>query len=105
MLGSPLPDLFGNLSLNLTLWNRLRIFTVADYQMGAQGIAVDDVLRFFFGVQDDDRFPKAPDGTIPSLSQASFFDMAGVWVEDTDFLKVRLISLGYTIPRNSTRIN
>lgn len=103
ILGSPLPDLFGNLSLNLTLWNRLRIFTVADYQMGAQGIAVDDVLRFFFGVQDDDRFPKAPDGTIPSLSQASFFDMAGVWVEDTDFLKVRLISLGYTIPEKFYR--
>lgn len=103
LLGSPLPDLFGNLSLNLTLWNRLRIFTVADYQLGAQGIAVDDVLRFFFGVQDDDRFPKAPDGTIPSLSQASFFDMAGVWVEDTDFLKVRLISLGYTIPEKYYR--
>ena len=98
VLGDPLPDLFGNLSLNLTLWNRLRLFTVADYQMGAQGIAVDDVLRFFFGVQDDDRFPVAPDGTIPALTQASFFDLAGVWVEDTDFLKVRLISLGYTIP-------
>jgi hypothetical protein len=98
VLGSPLPDVFGNLSLNLTLWNRLRLFTVADYQRGAQGIAVDDVLRFFFGVQDDDRFPKAPDGSIPALSQASFFDLAGVWVEDTDFLKVRLISLGYTIP-------
>ena len=98
VLGDPLPDMFGNLSLNLTLWNRLRLFTVADYQVGAQGIAVDDVLRFFFGVQDDDRFPQAPDGSIPALSQASFFDLAGVWVEDTDFFKVRLISLGYTIP-------
>ena len=98
VLGSPLPDVFGNLSLNLTLWNRLRLFTLADYQVGAQGIAVDDVLRFFFGVQDDDRFPKAPDGSIPALNQASFFDLAGVWVEDTDFLKIRLISLGYTIP-------
>ena len=97
-LGSPLPDVFGNMTVNLTLWNRLRFFAVADYQTGAQGIAVDDVLRFFSGIQDDDRFPKAPDGSIPSLSQASFFDLAGVWVEDTDFVKVRLLSLGYTIP-------
>ncbi|MFK7845445.1 MAG: TonB-dependent receptor [Rhodothermales bacterium] len=98
VLGDPLPDVFGNLSLSLTLWNRLRVFALADYQVGAQGIAVDDVLRFFNGSQDDDRFPKAPDGTIPSLTQATFFDLAGVWVEDTDFFKVRLISLGYTIP-------
>ncbi len=103
VLGSPLPDVFGNLSLNLTLWNSLRFFAVADYQLGAQGIAVDDVLRFFSGVQDDDRFPKAPDGSTPALNQASFFDLAGVWVEDTDFLKIRLLSLGYTIPQKYYR--
>ena len=99
-LGSPLPDYFGSLSLSLTLWSRLSLFATADYQVGAQGIAVDDVLRFFNGVQDDDRFPKAPDGSTPSIGQApgGFFDLAGVWVEDTDFLKVRLISLSYTLP-------
>ena len=102
-LGSPLPDVFGNLSLSLTVLNRLRLFALADYQVGAQGIAVDDVLRFFNGSQDDDRFPKAPDGTVPSLTQATFFDLAGVWVEDTDFIKVRLISLGYTIPEKYYR--
>ncbi len=97
-LGSPLPDAFGSLGLSLTLWNRLSLSATADYQLGAQGIAVDDVLRFFNGVQDDDRFPKAPDGSTPALGQAGFFDLAGVWVEDTDFLKVRLISLRYTLP-------
>ena len=102
-LGSPLPDMFGNLSISLTLWNRLRLFTLADYQMGAQGIAVDDVLRFFSSIYDPNRFPMAPDGTQPSVGQASFFDLAGVWVEDTDFLKMRLISLGYTIPEKFYR--
>ena len=102
-LGSPLPDVFGNLSLSLTLMNRFRLFALADYQVGAQGIAVDDVLRFFNGSQDDDRFPKAPDGSVPALTQATFFDLAGVWVEDTDFFKVRLISLGYTIPEKLYR--
>ena len=102
-LGSPLPDVFGNLSLSLTVLNRLRLFALADYQVGAQGIAVDDVLRFFNGSQDADRFPTAPDGSIPALTQATFFDLAGVWVEDTDFFKVRLISLGYTIPEKFYR--
>ena len=98
VLGSPLPDVFGTLGLNARLFSRLDLLVSADYQLGAQGIAVDDVLRFFSGVQDDDRFPKAPDGSTPALAQGGFFDLAGVWVEDTDFLKVRLISLGYDVP-------
>lgn len=96
-LGSPLPDVFGNLSLTATFRNRFRLFVTADYQRGAQGVATDDVLRFFGGIQDEDRFPRADDGSIPALS-SSFFDLAGAWVEDTDFLKVRLISLSYTLP-------
>lgn len=101
-LGSPLPDAFGNLSLTTTFRNRLRFFIVADYQWGAQGVATDDVLRFFSGVQDEDRFPRNAEGEIPAL-EASFFDLAGAWVEDTDFLKVRLISLSYTLPEEWLR--
>ena len=98
VLGSPLPDVFGTLGLYARVFERVELLMSADYQFGAQGIAVDDVLRFFGGVQDADRFPTAPDGSIPALSQGTFFDLAGVWVEDTDFLKVRLISLSYDVP-------
>lgn len=97
-LGSPLPDAFGNFTLNVTFRNRLRFFAVADYQWGAQGVAVDDVLRFFRRVQDPNRFPKDEEGNTPALQQASFFDLAGAWVEDTDYLKVRLLSLSYDLP-------
>jgi TonB-dependent SusC/RagA subfamily outer membrane receptor len=99
VLGSPLPDVFGTLGLSARVLDRLDVLVSADYQIGAQGIAVDDVLRFFNGAQDEDRFPRAPDGSIPALGQGTFFDLAGVWVEDTDFLKVRLISVGYEVPR------
>lgn len=98
VLGSPLPDVFGTLGLNARVLDRVEVLVSADYQIGAQGIAVDDVLRFFNGIQDEDRFPTAPDGSIPALDQGTFFDLAGVWVEDTDFLKIRLISLGYDVP-------
>lgn len=102
-LGSPLPDVFGTVGLSATLFNRLRLFVTGDYQWGAQGIAVDDVLRFFNGLQDADRLPTAPDGSIPSLTQGTFFDLAGVWVEDTDFFKLRLISLSYDVPEHLFR--
>lgn len=99
-LGSPLPDAFGTLGLSATIKNRVRLFVTADYQWGAQGIAVDDVLRFLGGIQDEDRFPQADDGSTPVLETPglNFFDLASFWVEDTDFLKVRLISISYTLP-------
>ena len=98
-LGSPLPDVYGSLNAFITLFDQLRLFVLADYQWGAQGVATDDVLRYFRGVQDADRFPRA-NGEAPVLSQSeiNYFDLAGTWVEDTDFLKVRLISLSYTLP-------
>ncbi|NNF59430.1 MAG: TonB-dependent receptor [Rhodothermaceae bacterium] len=102
-LGSPLPDAFGTVGLSATFYNRLRLFVTGDYQWGAQGIAVDDVLRFFNGLQDEDRFPTAPDGSVPALSQGTFFDLAGVWVENTDFFKLRLISLSYDVPEQFFR--
>lgn len=88
-LGNALPTAFGNLGINADYRN-FSLTVTADYQVGAQGVNVDEVLRFFSGL-DDDRIPEASAGE-------SFFDLAGVWVEDTDFLKVRLIGLNYRIP-------
>ncbi len=96
-LGSPLPDVFGTFGLNATLFDRFRLFITADYQLGAQGVAVDDVLRFFNGFPDDGRIPTDAEGNL-QVGLANFFDIAGIWVEDTDFLKVRLISASYTVP-------
>jgi len=88
-LGSPIPDYFGSLTLNGS-YKDFSLTVTSDYQVGAQGVNVDEVLRFFSGLQDD-RIPDA------SLSE-SFFDLAGVWVEDTDYFKVRLIALNYSVP-------
>jgi TonB-dependent starch-binding outer membrane protein SusC len=90
-LGSAQPDYFGNTSLSATFFQRLSFDINAAYQVGAQGINVDEVLRYFGGLQDD-RIPE------PALTQANFFQLAGVWVEDTDFFKVRNISLSYRVP-------
>ena len=111
--GSPLPDLFGNLGLNLR-YKSFDLLIAADYQKGAQGVAVDEVLRFFAetgriaadlsdnGQLDgpvnqitDDRIPEA---TMIKSAQGeagyNFSNLGGVWVEDTDYLKIRQISVG-----------
>ncbi len=89
-LGAPIPDVFGSLSLNAG-WKNFSLYIAGDYQKGAVGVNTDEVLRFFRGL-DDDRIPEASKGE-------SFFDLAGVWVEDTDFLKVRNITLTYNVTR------
>ncbi|MDN5203164.1 TonB-dependent receptor [Fulvivirgaceae bacterium BMA10] len=91
VLGKPTPDAFGSLGINAS-WRDLSLFVSGDYQYGAAAVNTDEVLRFFRGLQDD-RIPEASN----SPAAASFFDLAGVWVEDTDFLKVRNITLGYDL--------
>ncbi len=89
-LGTPIPEFFGSLSLNLTYKNRWNLFVNGDYQSGGSAVNVNEVLRFFRGL-DDDRIPEA------SKSQ-SFFNLGGVWVESSDYLKIRNISLSYSFP-------
>lgn len=89
-LGSPIPKHSGSLGLSFTFKQRLTLYSSADYQSGAYGVNVDEVLRYFNGIPDD-RIPEA------SLDE-SFFDLAGVWVEKTNYFKVRNISLNYQIP-------
>ncbi|HTN20822.1 MAG TPA: TonB-dependent receptor [Pelobium sp.] len=93
-LGSPIPKHFGSMGLNFSYKNKLNLSITGDYQMGAYGVNVDEVLRYFNGLQDD-RIPEA------SLEE-SFFDIAGVWVEKTDYLKIRNISLSYNLPKQFT---
>ncbi len=90
-LGNPIPKGFGNLSLNATYKNRLSLYIGGDYQYGSQSVNVNEVLRFFNGVADD-RVPEA------SSDPNQFFNLAGVWIEDADFLKIRNITLTYTLP-------
>lgn len=86
-LGDPNPDLFGTLGVNFN-YKGLTLNATADYQKGAQGVNVDEVLRFFDGLGDG----RTRNGG------SNFFNLAGVWVEDTDYIKVRSIGLNYRLP-------
>lgn len=91
-LGTTFAPTFGTFSLLYTYNNKLTVSVAGDYQMGGQGVNVDDVLRYFGGINDEGRIPDE------ALAQAgSFFDLAGYWVEDANYVKIRNISFSYNV--------
>ena len=106
VLGDPNPDQFGSLTLT-GRYRGLSVRATADYQLGAQGAAVTDVLRTIGGIPPDEgRFPNPNDEEVaPAVQQlfageVSFFGLAGSWVENNDYLKVRNITANYRLPDN-----
>ncbi|WP_422090438.1 TonB-dependent receptor domain-containing protein [Tenacibaculum ovolyticum] len=94
-IGTTFAPHFGSFSLNYSFKNKLNFFINGDYQKGGQGVAVDDVLRFFNGINDEDRFPQEILDFQANGGSLSFFDLASYWVEDTDFIKIRNIGTSY----------
>ncbi len=89
-LGTTFAPSFGTFALDYTFNSKLNVFVNGDYQFGGQGVNVDDVLRFFGGVNDEGRIPQAA-----LDANLSFFDLAGFWVEDANYLKIRTIGATY----------
>ncbi len=90
-LGNTFSPTFGTFGLDYTWNNKLSVFLNGDYQFGGQGVNVDDVLRYFGGVEDADRIPQE----VTDAGITSFFDLAGFWVEDADYIKIRTIGAEY----------
>jgi TonB-dependent starch-binding outer membrane protein SusC len=87
-IGSPIAPTFGSMTVNTT-YKRFNLFVTGDYQTGGQTIAVDDVLRFFAGASTI-----IPD----NLQSQNFVDLAALWVQSSDYLKIRNIALSYDFP-------
>ncbi len=88
-LGSTVPDFFGSFGLNFN-YKSLGFNVTGDYQSGGNIVNTTEVLKFIRGVPDD-RYPQG--------AGSNFFDLAGIWVEDASYVKVRLITLDYTLPQ------
>lgn len=96
-LGNPNPTSYGTIGFNFR-WKDLTLFASSDFQSGASGVATDDVLRYFRGVNDPGRIPD-------NAANESFFDLAGVWVEETNFFKVRNIGISYNVPVQNSALS
>ena len=91
-LGKTQPDYFGSVSLNLTLYKRFSLFINADYQSGAYAHNFNTQFRFLRGI-DSSPVPEP-------LRDQNWLNVTNYFVEETDFFKVRLISMTYSIPES-----
>lgn len=92
-LGNTIPTSYGNLSLSAA-YKDWKLFVGSDYQMGAYVHSFDRQFRFLRGLKDEAIPEKALEGT----SQAEqWLNFTNFFVEKADFLKIRNISLSYTV--------
>ncbi|MCL6220361.1 TonB-dependent receptor domain-containing protein [Zunongwangia pacifica] len=95
-LGTTIPDIFGNLSLNYSYKN-FGLFANASYQAGAYAHNWDAQFRYYYGASED----YIPAGEIEANGRRNWLSFTNRFVEKTDFIKIRTIGLSYTLqPKN-----
>lgn len=92
-LGTTIPSLYGNFSLNVDYKN-LSFFVSGDYQAGSYVHSFDRQFRFAKGLKDSSIPDKALEGTTQG---ATWLDFTNFFVEKADYLKIRNIGAYYTI--------
>jgi len=95
-LGKPHPDYFGSFSAGLQLGSRLSVSASGDYQFGAQAHSFDRHFRFQYGLPGDN----VPKAAVEAAGGPTgiWLDVFNLFVEDTDYVKLRNVSVDYRIP-------
>jgi TonB-dependent starch-binding outer membrane protein SusC len=93
-LGSPLPERFGTLGMDVGIRQNLRLNVSADWQTGARMHSFNRQFRYLHGLDD----PLVPPAMLEQDRSANWLRMTDQFVEDTDFLKIRNVSVQYTVP-------
>jgi outer membrane receptor protein involved in Fe transport len=99
-LGTPLPDRFGSLGLEVTVGDNLRFNADADWQTGAQMHSFNRQFRYLYGIDD----PELPDALLeqnPGPFRTNWLNLTNFFVEDTDYLRFRNIAVNYTLPQGA----
>lgn len=96
-LGKPLPDRFGSLGLEVTVGNNLRFNADADWQTGAQLHSFNRQFRYLYGIHDPE-LPEALLAQNPGPIRGNWQDLTNFFIEDTDYLRFRNVSVNYTLP-------
>lgn len=89
-LGTTIPDLFGSMGLNLQ-YKDFNFFANADYQSGAYASNWDSQFRFNYGAGNEG----VPQGEIDKNKRVNWLNFTNMFIEKTDFIKVRTIGASY----------
>lgn len=92
-LGKTQPDYFGSITLNVNFLKRFNFYATADYQVGGMRHDFNTQFRYLYGV---DASPVPESQRVDGAS--NWLDVTNFFVEKTDFMKIRLITLSYDIP-------
>lgn len=100
-LGTTIPDLFGSMGLNVQFRN-FQLFANADYQSGASANNWDAQFRYNYGASNSG----IPQAEIDKNGRLNWLSFTNMFIEKTDFIKVRTIGLLYTLksPSGSSTI-
>jgi outer membrane receptor for ferrienterochelin and colicin len=90
-LGTTIPDLFGSMGLNYNYKN-INFFANADYQKGASANNWDGQFRFNYGAGNEG----IPQAEIDKNKRVNWLNFTNMFIEKTDFIKVRTIGTSYT---------
>ncbi|WP_211365931.1 TonB-dependent receptor domain-containing protein [Chitinophaga japonensis] len=91
-LGTTIPNLFGSMGLNFR-YKRFDLYATADYQSGAYANSFDRQFRFYYGA-DNEGIPQAE---IDKNKRTNWLNFTNMFVEKTDFIKVRSIGVNYSL--------
>ncbi|GGH29924.1 TonB-dependent receptor [Sphingobacterium alkalisoli] len=98
-LGTTIPNLFGSMGVNYQ-WKELNVFVNADYQQGAYANNWDSQFRFNYGAGDEG----IPLSEINSDNgRLRWLQFTNMFVEKTDYIKIRTVGASYALPANTTR--
>ncbi|TYP92314.1 outer membrane receptor protein involved in Fe transport [Sphingobacterium allocomposti] len=98
-LGTTIPNLFGSMGVDLQ-WKGLNLYANADYQKGAYANNWDSQFRYNYGAGDEG----IPAGEINSeYKRTRWLQFTNMFIEKTDFIKIRTIGAAYTLPRSAIR--
>lgn len=98
-LGSTIPELFGNIGLNLSYKN-FSLFANANYQTGGYAANWDAQFRYNYGASDD----YIPQAEIEKNGRTNWLNLTNYFVEKTDYLKIRAIGLTYNLSPKSKSV-
>lgn len=95
-MGRSLPTAFGSFAPTLTLFQRLKLYALVDFQLGHRRKDTELTGQCDADTCEADFFPERYDQTYVASQQLRLTDDYGL--QDADFAKLREISATYTVP-------
>lgn len=91
-LGSTIPDLFGSMGLNVA-YKQFTLFANADFQKGAVANNWDAQFRYNYGASNG----PISQAEVDAHGRGNWLSFTNMFMEKTDYIKVRQIGLLYTV--------